>query len=127
LTTQHNRHSFLKTRPIHLQQQTSIYTNPLAAPTHVPAIAPKQQKEATRATQQQQADLPPGKALHFVDIKEDGVGPCGIEVDPERQFTRKHLTEYHPNATDFPKRVQEDILEAHQIFNPNPNPNPNTA
>ncbi|GFH58680.1 hypothetical protein CTEN210_15156 [Chaetoceros tenuissimus] len=106
-----------KTNPMPAANITiPIYDNPLAAPTHIPAIGPKQQKEATRATQQQQADLPPGKPLHFVDIKTDEVGPSHIIFDPDRPFTSAHLKEYHPHAEEFPKRIQEEIIAAHKIF-----------
>ncbi|GFH56611.1 predicted protein [Chaetoceros tenuissimus] len=106
-----------KTNPLPAANTTiPVYTNPLAAPTHVPAVGPQQQKEATRATQQHQADLPPGKSLHFVDIDTDDVGPCGIIFDPDRTFSRADLKEYHPNAEEFPMRVQEAIIEAHGVF-----------
>ncbi|GFH45018.1 hypothetical protein CTEN210_01492 [Chaetoceros tenuissimus] len=93
-----------------------VYTDATSAPIHVPAIGPQQQKEATIATQQQQADKPPGKQLHFVELTHDQVGPNGIIYDPTISFTAKDLTQYHPAANQFPPGVQEEIIQAHEIF-----------
>ncbi|GFH51982.1 hypothetical protein CTEN210_08458 [Chaetoceros tenuissimus] len=93
-----------------------IYIDPLSEPKLVPAVGPVQQKEATRATQQRQADPPPGKALHFVEIINDEVGPHAMEYNPDEPFTAADLNTYHPHSHEFPGAVQEEIIQAHALF-----------
>lgn len=92
------------------------YIDPLSEPQLIPAIGPAQQKEATRATQQRQADPPPGKALHFVNIINDEVGPHTIEYTPDKTFTAADLNTYHPHSHQFPPAVQQEIIQAHALF-----------
>jgi hypothetical protein len=92
---------------------TSTYHLPHQAPTLTPAHGPAERVTATAQTQQQQMDLPPGKALHFVDLTHDELGANGINCHLNRQFTQHHLTQYHPDAASMPAAIQQTIIDSH--------------
>jgi len=66
-------------------------TAPHLSPLKIPASGPRQRIEATHSTQQAQMDLPPGKAIHYVDLTTDQVGANGITVDLTKPFTEQDL------------------------------------
>ena len=59
---------------------------------------------------------PPGKALHFVTIKNDDVGPAKIEVDLTKRFTPEDLASYHPAVAELDADTQTSIINAHNRF-----------
>ena len=92
---------------------TTTYHSPHQAPTLTPAHGPAERVTATQQTQQQQMDLPPGKALHFVDLTFDELGANGINCHLNRHFTPHHLAQYHPEAASMPAAIQQKIIDAH--------------
>ena len=81
-------------------------TAPHLSPLKIPASGPKQRIEATHSTQQAQMDLPPGKAIHYVDLTSDQVGANGIKVDP--------------TDPDKPPRFSLDLTPIHKQYNTPP-------
>ena len=60
-------------------------------------------------------DLPPGKAIHYVDLTSDQVGANSITVDLTKPFTEKDLHSYHPHAHTMPPSTQQHIIQAHTV------------
>lgn len=102
--------------PLWANTHIPISQGPHAAPKLIPAIGAAERLQATKETHKLQMEAPPGKALHFVDITEDEVGPAGIKVDLTKWFTREHLSSYHPAAAALDETTQNEIIEAHNRF-----------
>jgi hypothetical protein len=81
-----------------------------------PATGPTAQLNATQHNEQQRMCPPSGKNLHFVDLKRDAAGVCGIHIHLQRPFTPSRLSSYHPHSDTLPPAIRQHIIDSHNAF-----------
>lgn len=102
--------------PLRANTHIPLPQGPHCPPKLIPAVGAAERLIATKETQQLQMAAPPGKALHFVTITDDEVGPAKLEVDLTKSFTARDLSSYHPSADKLDETTQAEIIDAHNRF-----------